>query len=130
MHRGALDQQDKWGFTAAMRTCQNGHVPALLLLMRKNGHVPALLLLMRKNGHVPALLLLMREGASCIMMDHEGHSALHWAVHHGEHTAADWLLKEGAVRASVDQQDSQGAAALHLSAKRRGREMCRPSVGT
>jgi ankyrin repeat protein len=40
--------------------------------------------------------------------DHEGHSALHWAVHHGHHAAAGLLLAKGDVCAQASSIPGNG----------------------
>ena len=40
-------------------------------------------------------------------------------------SVVDWFLKSPQVRANINERDQNGATALHLAAKKSGREMCR-----
>jgi len=85
-----LDVTDSWGFSALMRAAQ--------------------------NGHVLEVLLLLQFGANSTLADHEGHHALHWSVFHRHHTVTEWLLKESALVACLNQPDAKGKTPLHLAA--------------
>jgi hypothetical protein len=71
------------------------------------------------------LLNALQEGADPLLKDEEGHNCLHWAVFHRHHLVVQWLLQQAALRAYVDEADTVGQTALHLGARKSGREMCR-----
>ena len=98
----AVDMRDRWHFTPLIRAAQ--------------------------NGHVLVVLLLLRSGADASLVDEESHNALHWAVFHRHHLVVRWLLDgtwAPGLLAHLDATDNRGATALHLAAKKSGREMCR-----
>jgi len=97
-----VDERDQWHFTPLIRAAQ--------------------------NGHVLVVLLLLRGGADASLVDEEKHNSLHWAVFHRHHVVVRWLLDPAwapGLQSSLDNADNLGATALHLAAKKSGREMCR-----
>jgi uncharacterized protein len=59
-------------------------------------HGPRLLIAAAKRRNVRALTLLIELGAPVNAVDHDGATALHWAVEGGSHAAVDALLNAGA----------------------------------
>lgn len=97
-----VDERDQWQFTPLIRAAQ--------------------------NGHVLVVLLLLRGGADPTLVDEEMHNSLHWAVFHRHHIVVRWLLDSAwapGLQSCLDAADNRGATALHLAAKKSGREMCR-----
>ena len=97
-----VDMRDQWMFTPLIRAAQ--------------------------NGHLLVLLLLLRGGADPSLCDEEQHNALHWAVFHRHHVVVRWLLDPAwapGLQSCLDAADNRGATALHLAAKKSGREMLR-----
>jgi hypothetical protein len=97
-----VDMRDQWMFTPLIRAAQ--------------------------NGHCLVVLLLLRGGADPSLFDEEQHNALHWAVFHRHHVVVRWLLDPAwapALQSCLDAVDNRGATALHLAAKKSGREMLR-----
>lgn len=129
-----VDAQDNWHFTPLTRAAQNGHLLAVLLLLQVLP--PGSMLvdgcwLPSRAWQCSSLQALMRgptmaqEGADPLLKDEEGHNCLHWAVFHRHHQVVQWLLQQATMRAHVDEMDTIGQTALHLGARKSGREMCR-----